>query len=41
MATNLSRDSFKLVAGNAKLPLGECLQLSTLPSWGSAFPVMC
>ncbi|MDP1664936.1 MAG: hypothetical protein Q8L79_07385 [Methylobacter sp.] len=41
MATHLSRDSFKVVAGNAKPPLGECLQLSTLPSWGSAFPVIC
>ncbi len=41
LGCQLKRDSFKLVAGNAKPPLGECLQLSILPSRGSAFPVIC
>lgn len=39
-ATHISRDSFKRVAGNAKLRLGECPQWSTLPSWGMTFPVI-
>ncbi len=33
-------NSIHMETGSAKPPLGECLQLSTLPSWGSAFPVL-